>query len=396
MTDTTGATGSTGAPGTAETTRTADTIDSTGTAGTTGTASTPGTTDLDAPRTPHSPHAPQTPPGPAATLLRTAAELGAFAPLRGARAVVMTMGALHEGHATLIRAARAAAGPGGQVVVTVFVNPLQFGEAADLERYPRTLDADLAVAGAAGADAVFAPSVDEVYPGGEPQVRISAGPMGERLEGASRPGHFDGMLTVVAKLLHLTRPDAAFFGQKDAQQLALIRRMVRDLNFPVEIVGVETVREPDGLALSSRNRFLDAEERHTALALSRALFAARDRLAAQQALHARAQTTAATTGRAAALTALGEARAAADTQAVALARPVDGPSAVRAAALLILDDAAAGQPPLALDYLALVDPADFTEIPDDRTTGEAVLAVAARVGTTRLIDNIPLTFGATT
>ncbi|MFF8418258.1 pantoate--beta-alanine ligase [Streptomyces sp. NPDC015680] len=308
----------------------------------------------------------------------------------------MTMGALHEGHATLIRAARAAAGPDGQVVVTVFVNPLQFGEAADLDRYPRTLDADLAVAAAAGADAVFAPSVDEVYPGGEPQVRISAGPMGERLEGASRPGHFDGMLTVVAKLLHLTRPDVAFFGQKDAQQLALIRRMVRDLNFPVEIAGVETVREPDGLALSSRNRFLDAEERHTALALSKALFAARDRLAAQQALHARAQTTSATTGRAAALTALGEARAAADTQAVALARPVDGPSAVRAAALLILDDAAAAQPPLVLDYLALVDPADFTEVPDDRTTGEAILAVAARVGKTRLIDNIPLTFGATT
>ncbi|MFF9350314.1 pantoate--beta-alanine ligase [Streptomyces sp. NPDC014734] len=333
---------------------------------------------------------------PGAVLLRTAAELAGFAPRNGLRAVVMTMGALHEGHATLIRAARAAAGRDGQVVVTVFVNPLQFGEAADLERYPRTLDADVAVAGAAGADAVFAPSVEEVYPGGEPQVRISAGPMGERLEGASRPGHFDGMLTVVAKLLHLTRPDLAFYGQKDAQQLALIRRMARDLNFPVEIVGVETVREPDGLALSSRNRFLDPGERHTALALSRALFAAHDRLAAQQALHARAQTTAATTGRAAALTALGEARAAADTQAVALARPVDGPAAVRAAAQLILDDAAAEQPPLALDYLALVDPADFTEIPDDRTTGEAILAVAARVGTTRLIDNIPLTFGATT
>ncbi|MFJ2637437.1 pantoate--beta-alanine ligase [Streptomyces sp. NPDC087511] len=414
MTDTTGATDSTGTPGTSGTSDstgtpgTSGTSGSTGTAGTSGTPGTPGTTgsasttgtpgSTGTPGTTGTPgsHTPQTPPGPPAPLLRTAAELGAFAPLKGARAVVMTMGALHEGHATLIRAARAAAGPGGQVVVTVFVNPLQFGEAADLERYPRTLDADLAVAGAAGADAVFAPSVDEVYPGGEPQVRISAGPMGERLEGASRPGHFDGMLTVVAKLLHLTRPDAAFFGQKDAQQLALIRRMVRDLNFPVEIVGVETVREPDGLALSSRNRFLDAEERHTALALSRALFAARDRLAAQQALHARAQTTAATTGRAAALTALGEARAAADTQAVALARPVDGPSAVRAAALLILDDAAAGQPPLALDYLALVDPADFTEIPDDRTTGEAVLAVAARVGTTRLIDNIPLTFGATT
>ncbi|MEV6165222.1 pantoate--beta-alanine ligase [Streptomyces sp. NPDC052052] len=334
-------------------------------------------------------------PRTAPALLRTAAELTAFAPRTGQRAVVMTMGALHEGHATLIRTAREAAGPDGQVVVTVFVNPLQFGEAADLERYPRTLEADLAVAGAAGADVVFAPSVDEVYPGGEPQVRITAGPMGERLEGAFRPGHFDGMLTVVAKLLHLTRPDLAFYGQKDAQQLALIRRMVRDLNFPVEIVGVDTVREPDGLALSSRNRFLDAEERHTALALSRALFAARDRLAAQQALHARARTTAAaTTGRAAALTALGETRAAADTQAVALARPVDGPAAVRAAAQLILDDAAAEQPPLALDYLALVDPADFTEIPDDRTSGDAILAVAAKVGRTRLIDNIPLTFGA--
>ncbi|MFJ9680271.1 pantoate--beta-alanine ligase [Streptomyces sp. NPDC101194] len=361
---------------------------------------TPTTGRPGTPRTPGAPRpaAPTRAAGtvPAAPLLRTTAELAASAPRRGPRAVVMTMGALHEGHATLIRTARAAAGPDGQVVVTVFVNPLQFGEAADLERYPRTLEADLAVAGAAGADAVFAPSVEEVYPGGEPQVRISAGPMGERLEGASRPGHFDGMLTVVAKLLHLTRPDAAFYGQKDAQQLALIRRMVRDLNFPVEIVGVETVREPDGLALSSRNRFLDAEERHTALALSRALFAARDRLAAQQALHARAQTTAATTGRAAALTALGETRAAADTQAVALARPVDGPAAVRAAAQLILEDAAAEQPPLALDYLALVDPADFTEIPDDRTTGDAILAIAAKVGKTRLIDNIPLTFGATT
>ncbi|MET7645097.1 pantoate--beta-alanine ligase [Streptomyces sp. NPDC005426] len=339
----------------------------------------------------------------AATLLRTAAELSAYAPdpdasaaLRAERAVVMTMGALHEGHASLIQTARAVVGAAGQVVVTVFVNPLQFGEAADLDRYPRTLDADLAVAGAAGADVVFAPSVDEVYPGGEPQVRISAGPMGERLEGASRPGHFDGMLTVVAKLLHLTRPDVAFYGQKDAQQLALIRRMVRDLNFPVEIVGVETAREPDGLALSSRNRFLDPHERRTALALSRALFAARDRLAAQQALHARALTANATEDRAAGLTRLGEARLAADAQAVARARPDGGPAAVRAAARAVLDDAAAEQPPLALDYLALVDPADFTEIPDDRTAGDAILAVAARVGATRLIDNIPLTFGATT
>ncbi|WNI24116.1 pantoate--beta-alanine ligase [Streptomyces sp. ITFR-16] len=333
----------------------------------------------------------------AATLLSTAAELEAYAPGgdRAERAVVMTMGALHDGHASLIRTARALAGPAGQVVVTVFVNPLQFGEAADLDRYPRTLDADLAVAGEAGADAVFAPSVEEVYPGGEPQVRISAGPMGERLEGASRPGHFDGMLTVVAKLLHLTRPGLALFGQKDAQQLALIRRMVRDLNFPVEIVGVETAREPDGLALSSRNRFLDPQERRTALALSRALFAARDRLAAQQALHARAQTAGATEDRAAGLNRLGEARLAADAQAVARARPETGPAAVRAAARTVLDDAAAAQPPLDLDYVALVDPADFTEIPDDRTAGDAILAVAARVGTTRLIDNIPLTFGAT-
>ncbi|MFD9287284.1 pantoate--beta-alanine ligase [Streptomyces sp. NPDC060030] len=332
-----------------------------------------------------------------ATLLRSAAELEALGRAAGARrAVVMTMGALHDGHATLIRAARAAAGPGGQVVVTVFVNPLQFGEAADLDRYPRTLDADLAVATEAGADAVFAPSVDEVYPGGEPQVRITAGPMGERLEGAARPGHFDGMLTVVAKLLHLTRPDAAFFGQKDAQQLALVRRMVRDLNFGIDIVAVPTVRDPDGLALSSRNRFLSAEERSTALALPRALFAARDRLAAQQTLHARARTTPEREGRAAALTRLGEARAAADTQAVALARPTVAPPAVLAAARAVLDEAAEADVPLTLDYVALVDPADFTEVPDDRVSGEAVLAVAARVGATRLIDNIPLTLGALT
>ncbi len=280
-------------------------------------------------------------------LLRTAAELDALERPAGAeRAVVMTMGALHEGHASLIRAAGAAAGADGQVVVTVFVNPLQFGEAADLDRYPRTLDADLEIAGAAGADAVFAPGVDEVYPGGEPQVRITAGPMGERLEGAARPGHFDGMLTVVAKLLHLTRPDEAFYGQKDAQQLALIRRMVRDLNFGVRITGVPTVRDPDGLALSSRNRFLSAEERRTALALPRALFAARDRLAAQQALHERARATAPGGDRAAGLNRLGEVRAAADAQAVALVRPGGAPAAVRAAARLILDEAAdrAGRP----------------------------------------------------
>ncbi|WP_406726205.1 pantoate--beta-alanine ligase [Streptomyces sp. GD-15H] len=322
------------------------------------------------------------------TLLRTAGELHARA-RTGRRAVVMTMGALHEGHATLIRAARESAGADGEVVVTVFVNPLQFGEGEDLDRYPRTLDADLGIAGQAGADVVFAPSADEVYPGGEPQVRISAGPMGERLEGAARPGHFDGMLTVVAKLLHLTRPDVALYGQKDAQQLALIRRMVRDLNFGVDIVGVPTVREDDGLALSSRNRYLSAAERRTALALSGALFAGRDRHAAQEALRARAREVPSTRARAEALGALGESRAAADAHAVATAA---GPAAVRAAARQVLDAAARLTPPLTLDYLALVDPSDFTEI-GDRFTGEAVLAVAARVGTTRLIDNIPLTFG---
>ncbi|WP_405617405.1 pantoate--beta-alanine ligase [Streptomyces sp. NBC_00076] len=324
-------------------------------------------------------------------LLRTADELHARA-RAGRRAVVMTMGALHEGHATLIRTAREVAGPDGEVVVTVFVNPLQFGEGEDLDRYPRTLDADLKIAEESGADVVFAPAVDEVYPGGEPQVRVSAGPMGERLEGGSRPGHFDGMLTVVAKLLHLTRPDTALYGQKDAQQLALIRRMARDLNFGIEIVGVPTVREEDGLALSSRNRFLSPTERRTALALSRALFAGGDRHAAQEALRARAREVPATRARAEALSAIGESRAAADTHAVSKAAP-GGPATVRAAARLILDDAARLDPPLALDYLALVDPSDFTEIEDD-FTGEAVLAVAARVGTTRLIDNIPLTFGA--
>lgn len=328
----------------------------------------------------------RTPP----VLLRTADELHARV-RHGRRAVAMTMGALHEGHATLIRAARDLVGPDGEVVVTVFVNPLQFGAGEDLDRYPRTLDADLEIAGQAGADAVFAPSADEVYPGGEPQVRITAGPMGERLEGASRPGHFDGMLTVVGKLLHLTRPDLALYGQKDAQQLALIRRMVRDLNFGVDIVGVPTAREEDGLALSSRNRYLSARERRTALALSQALFAGVDRHAAQEALRARAREVPATQARADALSALGESRAAADAHAVATFAPGSA-TAVRAAARLVLDDAARAQPPLELDYLALVDPSDFTEIGDDHT-GEAVLAVAARVGATRLIDNVPLTFG---
>ncbi|MER7580017.1 pantoate--beta-alanine ligase [Kitasatospora sp. NPDC097691] len=255
-------------------------------------------------------------------------------------AVVMTMGALHEGHAALIRAARKQVGRDGRVAVTVFVNPLQFGADEDLDRYPRTLDADVKLAEENGADVVFAPSVEEVYPNGEPQVRLVAGPMGERFEGATRPGHFDGVLTVVAKLLHITDPDFAFFGEKDAQQLAVIRRMVADLDFDVEIVGVPTAREEDGLALSSRNRYLSEEERTRALALSEALFAGRD-VAAQ------------------------------------------GPKAVREAASAVLD-AAEGVTP---DYLALIDPHDFSEAADD-FQGEAVLAVAATVGSTRLIDNV--------
>lgn len=266
-----------------------------------------------------------------------------------AAAVVMTMGALHAGHAALVRAARAWAGD-GQVTVTVFVNPLQFGPDEDLDRYPRTLDADVKLAEEAGADTVFAPAADQVYPGGRPQVRIAAGPMGERYEGASRPGHFDGMLTVVAKLLHLTRPAAAFFGQKDAQQLALIRRMVTDLNFPVEILGVPTVREGDGVALSSRNRYLSDLERTSARELSRALFTGRE------------------------------------------AAP-RGPGAALRSARAVLDPAATLDPPVVLDYVALIDPADFTEAGPEHT-GPAVLAVAAKVGTTRLIDNVPLDFGA--
>ncbi|WP_034089038.1 pantoate--beta-alanine ligase [Streptacidiphilus albus] len=278
-------------------------------------------------------------------LVSTAAALAEAAEARsGLRAVVMTMGALHEGHASLVRAARARVGAAGTVVVTVFVNPLQFGAGEDLDRYPRTLDADLALAAEAGADLVFAPAVDEVYPGGEPQVRIAAGPMGEGYEGAARPGHFDGMLTVVAKLLHLTGPDVACFGEKDGQQLALVRRMVRDLNFPVEILGVETVREADGLALSSRNRFLSAEDRTGALALSRALFAGRDAVPA-------------------------------------------GPAAVRAAAGAVL--AGSG---LAPDYLGLIDPVDFTEVDREDFRGEALLALAAKVGRTRLIDNVRIGF----
>ncbi|MGP4001844.1 pantoate--beta-alanine ligase [Streptomyces sp. 8N706] len=332
--------------------------------------------------------------------------------------VVMTMGALHEGHATLIREARRRAGQTGMVVVTVFVNPLQFGPNEDFDRYPRTLDADVEVCRAAGADVVFAPTVDTVYPHGQPQVRIAAGPIGERWEGATRPGHFDGMLTVVNRLLGITGADYAVFGEKDAQQLTLIRRMVLDLGLDqdVEIIGVPTVRESDGLALSSRNRYLSGEERKTALSLSRALFAAREagRLAAggvavpeegggddlvppdpsaaqPDPSGAVAQPDA---GGAVAPTHAGggvDRSARADGSGAPAA--VADPDAVRAAGQAVLDEAARLDPPLDVDYLALVDAADFTDVPPD-FRGEAVLAVAAKVGTTRLIDNVRLQFGA--
>jgi len=257
-------------------------------------------------------------------------------------AVVMTMGALHDGHAQLIRAARQRH---DHVVVTIFLNPLQFGPKEDLSRYPRTFDADLEICTAAGVDVIFAPTPDVVYPEGDPGVRVSAGPLGEVLEGASRPGHFDGVLTVVGKLLHLTAARSAYFGQKDAQQLLLIRRMVRDIDFPVDIVSVPTVREADGLAMSSRNMYLTESDRETALCLSRALRAG---------------------GEAASF----------------------GPSAIRRAAREVLVEE-----PLALvDYLVLVHPQTLADVPE-WYRGEALLAVAARVGTTRLIDNTPLLVG---
>jgi pantoate--beta-alanine ligase len=274
----------------------------------------------------------------ATRVVRTRGELRtARNALTGTVAVVMTMGALHEGHRALIQAAREHA---DSVLVTIFVNPLQFGPNEDFDRYPRTFDQDLEICRAERVDLVFAPDRDEMYPGGEPEVRIDAGRLGRILEGASRPGHFDGVLTVVCKLLLLTRADLAFFGEKDYQQLALIRRMVRDLEIGVDVRGVPTVREPDGLALSSRNRYLTAEQRRAALALSRAL---RE----------------------------GAAQADADS--------------VQAVASKILAEGTG----VAVDYLALTDPA----LGPAPSVGPARLLVAARVGTTRLIDNVAVHLG---
>ena len=248
----------------------------------------------------------------------------------------MTMGALHEGHLSLVRRARELA---EIVVVSIFVNPLQFGEAADLDRYPRTIDNDVAALAGEGVDIVFVPGESEMYPLGATETRVSGGHVATLLEGASRPGHFDGMLTVVAKLFNIVRPSVAVFGQKDAQQIFLVRRMVAELNFPLEIDVAPTVREADGLALSSRNRFLDAEHRAAALVLVEALRAAQS--------------------------------SAANGLAVALAEATAAFGDHKAAAL---------------DYIVAVQPDTFLPV-DDAYEGEAVLLIAAQLGAIRLIDN---------
>ena len=255
-------------------------------------------------------------------------------------AVVMTMGALHEGHAELMREARRRL-PQGRIIVTDFVNPTQFGAGEDFDRYPRTLEADVDVCERNDVDVVFAPSVDEVYGASGLGITVDPGPRGGILEGASRPGHFAGVLTVVAKLMHITRPDIALFGEKDYQQLVLIRDMVRALDFPVEVIGVPTVREPDGLAMSSRNRYLSADARERATAIPRAL-------------------------------AEGQAAAARGTEAV------------RGAAQGVLDSEG-----IDVDYVVVAG-TDLSEPPND---GRARILIAVRIDNVRLIDNAEVTLG---
>ncbi|WP_216317742.1 pantoate--beta-alanine ligase [Deinococcus aestuarii] len=274
-------------------------------------------------------------------LVTTPGELRAALKEAGRVGLVPTMGYLHEGHARLIGRARTEC---DTVVVSVFVNPRQFGPREDLSRYPRDLTRDLGVAGAAGADLIFHPDVDVMYPPGY-ATNVSVGGVSGPLEGASRPGHFDGVATVVLKLLNLVGPERAYFGEKDWQQLAVVRRMVRDLNVPVEIVGVPTVREDSGLALSSRNSYLTPEERERAGVLSRAL----------RAVQAAAE------------------RGERDT------------------ALLLQAglDVLAGEPGVSLDYLAVVDGdmAERARVDNDSMTR---VLVAARMFGVRLIDNLPL------
>lgn len=263
----------------------------------------------------------------------------ARAALRGSVALVPTMGALHAGHRSMLRVAHEVA---DNVVVSIFVNPLQFAPTEDLDRYPRTLDADVEMCAEEGVGLIFVPSREQMYPGDQ-IVKVAAGSMGEQYEGASRPGHFDGVLTVVAKLFGLVRPDIAVFGRKDAQQLALVERMVTDLALPVRIKAAPLIRDDDGLALSSRNRFLSPADRQSALALSKALTAG--------------------------------------SQAAAAGR---SPAEVVAAARAALDQEAGVQ----TDYVALVDADTFERL---HISGPGVLVLAARVGSTRLIDNVSVT-----
>jgi pantoate--beta-alanine ligase len=283
-------------------------------------------------------------------LLRTKAELAAARPgLTAPVVLVPTMGALHPGHRALLRAARARAGPGpatGSVIVSIFVNPLQFRPGEDLGRYPRTLEADLAMCADEGVRAVFAPSAAEMYPGGRPEVTVDPGPMGRVFEGEFRPGFFGGVLTVVLKLFHLTRPDVAVFGEKDAQQLALVRRMVRDADLDLAVESVPTVRDADGLATSSRNRYLSAADRALALALPRALRAG-------------------------------------------AARAGGGADAALAAAQEVLR----AEPALAVDYVAVVDPRTFA-VAGPGYAGPARIVAAVTAGGTRLIDNVPVVLRA--
>jgi pantoate--beta-alanine ligase len=283
-------------------------------------------------------------------LARTRLGLAAArAALAGPVVLVPTMGALHDGHRALLGLARELAGD-GSVMASVFVNPLQFGEGEDLDRYPRTMERDLEICAQEGVAVVFAPGRQDMYPT-DPQVTVDPGPVGRLLEGEFRPGFFGGVLTVVLKLFQLTAPDIAVFGEKDAQQLALIRRMAADLDLGVRIAAAPIHRDPDGLATSSRNVYLSEFERATALALPAALGAARAAVRA-------------------------------------------GPRAALAAAALLLEAATAADPPLEPDYLTVADPVTFAEVGPEHT-GPALLLAAARVGTTRLIDNTWLTFDGT-
>jgi pantoate--beta-alanine ligase len=285
--------------------------------------------------------------------------------------LVPTMGALHDGHRALLRRARELAGPGGAVAVSIFVNPLQFGPNEDLDKYPRTPDEDLAACEAEGVDLLFAPSVREMYPQRQ-LIKVDPGPTGEIFEGEFRPGFFNGVLTVVIKLFSLVRPDIAVFGQKDAQQLVLVRRMCADFGLGIEIEAVPTVRAADGLALSSRNKYLSAEERTVAPVLYRALSA----------------------GAGAAAAGAGPAAVLAAAQAVLDDAVLDDAGRTRPAGPVLADTAPDNTVPR-VDYLALVDARSYAPVLLDDLDfhGSAVLAIAARVGTTRLIDNVIVGLG---